>query len=194
VSAGNVTVDKWIGANELDMSKTSVSDPQQELQLLEALQDEPEAKQAELASEVGMSVGKVNWTLKRLAGKGFIKIKQIGRWRWEYLLTPKGIAEKARLTAAYVKNSMTLYRETRLQALEFFSQVRAAGYEGVCLEGDGELLEICRLTGIEQNTRIMPAHVNSIPVIRQKGTQLRLEWPQSIEAVNSVAEKSEAGK
>jgi len=148
-----------------------------ELQLLEMLQEAPEARQADLAVRVGVSVGTVNWHLKRLAAKGLIKVKQIGRWRWQYLLTAQGIAEKAQLTAAYVQYSMTLYRRTRARALTLLNQVRAAGYEHVRLCGEGELLEVCRLTGLEQGIKIVPDQLEAAPLISQVGLDLELTWP-----------------
>ena len=59
-----------------------------ELQLLEALEAEPETSQADLAAKVGVAVGTVNWYIKRWSAKGYIKVKRIGRWRWRYLLAP----------------------------------------------------------------------------------------------------------
>lgn len=162
------------------MAKTKVGEEYQDLQLLEALDESPEAKQADLAVKIGVSVGTINWHIKRLASKGYIKVKQIGRWHWQYLLTPKGMTEKAKLTAAYVKSSMGLYRKTREQALDFFAQIRAAGYEHVRLSGQGELLEICRLTSLEQKIRVVPEDVEDVPLIRQTGLSLNLEWPDSI--------------
>jgi hypothetical protein len=53
-------------------------DRQTELQLLEALELEPETTQA------GVAVGMVNWYLKRWTAKGTIKVKRIGRWQWCY--------------------------------------------------------------------------------------------------------------
>ncbi len=176
------------------MSKTKVREDYQDLQLLEALQESPEAKQADLASKIGVSVGTINWHLKRLASKGYIKVKQIGRWHWQYLLTPKGITEKAQLTAAYVKSSMGLYRKTREQALEFFAQIRAAGFEHVRLSGQGELLEICRLSSLEQKIRVVPEDIEDVPLIRQFGLELHLEWPENIRNLGQTDEANNLDK
>jgi len=74
------------------------SDELRELELLEALVEDPEVRQVDLATRLGVAVGTVNWLLKRLASKGFLKVRRIGRWKWRYLLTPRGMSEKARLT------------------------------------------------------------------------------------------------
>ena len=55
------------------------SEKQRELELLEALEEEPETSQADLAVKVGVAVGTVNWYLKRWAAKGYVKIIRIGR-------------------------------------------------------------------------------------------------------------------
>ncbi|MEZ4663124.1 MAG: winged helix-turn-helix transcriptional regulator [Caldilineaceae bacterium] len=86
-----------------------------ELQLLEALADTPETSQADLAARVGVAVGTVNWYLKRWSQKGYIKIRRIGRWQWSYLLTPEGMAQKARLASAYLEASLSLYRQMRME-------------------------------------------------------------------------------
>ncbi len=88
-------------------------DKQTELHLLEALAQEPETTQADLAAQAGVAVGTVNWYLKRWTAKGYIKVKRIGRWRWRYLLTPQGMAEKSLLAKKYVEASMRIYRNTR---------------------------------------------------------------------------------
>jgi DNA-binding MarR family transcriptional regulator len=160
------------------MGRAKAAEEQHELRLLEALSEAPEARQIDLAARVGVAVGTVNWHLKRLATKGLIKVQRIGQWRWQYLLTPKGLSEKAKLTAAYVQISMDLYRQTRTAALELLKKLRAAGYKRVCLMGEGELLEICRLTCLEQGMQMVDGHDQGAPLIRQDGRQLRLEWPQ----------------
>ena len=160
------------------MGRVKAAEQQHELRLLEALSEAPEARQIDLAARVGVAVGTVNWYLKRLAAKGLIKVRRIGQWRWQYLLTPKGLSEKAKLTAAYVQVSMDLYRHTRTAALELLKELRAAGFQRACLIGEGELLEICRLTCLEQGIQIVNGHDQEIPLIRQDGRQLRLEWPK----------------
>lgn len=173
-------------------SEKRTQESYQELQLLEALYELPEARQIDLATRIDVSVGTVNWHLKRLAAKGLIKVKQIGRWRWQYLLTPKGIAEKTKLTAAYVQASLSLYRQIRTQALDYFRQIQAAGFDHIRLEGQGDLLDICRLTCLEQKIKVVPNHVQDVPVIRQVGRGLQLEWPEAIYDPKTQATPSKA--
>lgn len=164
------------------MGRAKTAEEEHELRLLEALSEAPEARQIDLAARVGVAVGTINWHLKRLAAKGLIKVRRIGQWRWQYLLTPKGLSEKAKLTAAYVQFSMDLYRQTRTAALELLREMRASGYERARLLGEGELLEICRLTCLEQGMQLVERDDQKAPLIRQDGRQLRLEWPQEDQA------------
>lgn len=152
------------------------------LRLLEALEEEPEVRQMDLAVRLGVAIGTINWHLKRLAAKGYIKVKKIGKWRWSYILTPQGMAEKAKLTQAYIRRSMELYCETRVKARELLQEVRRAGYKRVRIEGDNDLVDVCRLTCLEQGVEVISsgsANDKSLPVLRVEGRELSLEWPGS---------------
>ena len=85
-----------------------------QLEMLDTLAVNPEITQADLAVQVGLAVGTVNWYLKQWSKKGWLKVKQIGRWRWQYILTPKGIAERTRLAGKFLEHSMKVYRKIRL--------------------------------------------------------------------------------
>ncbi|MCE7982412.1 MAG: winged helix-turn-helix transcriptional regulator [Caldilinea sp. CFX5] len=152
-----------------------------ELQLLEAIATTPETTQANLAAQVGVAVGTVNWYLKRWSKKGYIKIRRISRWQWSYLLTPEGIARKARLASEYVEASLSLYRRTRAEAKLLLTSVRATGAHHIILAGDGEIAEICRLTCLEMGIDIVaettPQHqLQHVPMIRIEGVRLVLIW------------------
>lgn len=99
-------------------------DQQHELQGLDILEAEPEISQADLAARVGVAVGTVNWYLKRWSKKGDLKIKRIGRWQWNYLLTPKGMVRKDPLASEYIEASMALYRRTRTEAKRLLCWVK----------------------------------------------------------------------
>jgi len=146
-----------------------------ELELLEALAVKPEARQVDLAARLGVAVGTVNWHLKRLAAKGYIKVKRIGRWQWGYILTPKGMTEKARLTMSYIRSSMSLYREVRGQCRNLLQQVMKAGYREVVLDGEGDLVDVCRLTCFEQGVHPLMDHTQGeVPILRIQGRQIVL--------------------
>ena len=152
------------------------------LRILEALEEEPEIRQIDLAVRLGVAIGTVNWHLKRLAAKGYVKIKKIGKWRWSYLLTPQGLAEKARLTKVYVQHSMQLYRKTREKARRLLQEVKQAGYRQVRIKGDpqNDLVDVYRLTCLEQGIKVIDSAADNdeLPTLHIDGWEQSLEWPR----------------
>ncbi len=153
-----------------------------DLRLLETLEEEPELRQMDLAIRLGVATGTVNWHLKHLAAKGYVKVRKIGRWRWRYLLTPQGFAAKARLTKAYIQRSMQLYRQTRQRAQGLLQEVQRAGYDRVRIVGDAgnDLVDVCRLTCLERGIKIIePGRdgEDEQPTLHVDGQELSLAWP-----------------
>lgn len=130
--------------------KGSVAD----LTILEHIENEPDTTQASLAEKVGVAVGTVNWHLKRLVEKGYIKVKRAERKKLKYIITPEGISLRARLMVDYIQSSMGLYRLVRARALEAIRIVKTDGHKTVRLSGEGEVKDILRLTCIEQGLQI----------------------------------------
>ncbi len=87
------------------------------LNLLRKIKNKPESSQRELAEELGFSLGKLNYCLKALKFKGLIKIdnfkKNSNKINYIYVLTPKGIAEKTKLTVDFMKRKMKEYDELK---------------------------------------------------------------------------------
>jgi len=81
-----------------------------ELMLLEQIELDPDVNQATLADQLGVAVGTVNWHIKRFVAKGYVKVKRAQRRKLRYIITPEGLAFRARLTVNYVENSMRLCR------------------------------------------------------------------------------------
>jgi len=85
--------------------------------VLRKIQKKPETTQRELAEELGFSLGKLNYCLKALHAKGLIKMqnfkKNPKKINYMYVLTPKGIAEKTKLTINFMKRKMNEYDELK---------------------------------------------------------------------------------
>ena len=83
------------------------------LQVLKALQEKPDITQRELAARLGVSLGQVNYCVKALVDKGHVKVGNFAassnKLGYVYLLTPSGVAEKARLTAAFIERKLGEY-------------------------------------------------------------------------------------
>ena len=78
-------------------------DPNREMVLLEKIEYDPDITQANLAAQLGVAVGTVNWHLKRFVAKGYVKVKRAQRRKLRYIITPEGIAFRARLTVNYIE-------------------------------------------------------------------------------------------
>jgi len=83
------------------------------------LQENPDLTQRELADRLGMSVSGLNYCLKALVEKGFVKManfqKSKNKFKYVYLLTPKGIAEKVSLTSRFLKRKMDEYEALKVE-------------------------------------------------------------------------------
>ena len=81
--------------------------------ILKLLEANPEISQRELAAELGVSLGKVNFCIKALIDVGLIKVDNFrnskNKLAYMYLLTPKGIEEKAKVTVRFLKNKLQEY-------------------------------------------------------------------------------------
>jgi len=90
---------------------------QDHLNVLRKIKSNPQASQRVLASKLEFSLGKLNYCLKALKGKGFVKIqnfkKNPKKIQYLYVLTPKGISEKTKLTMAFMKRKMCEYDELK---------------------------------------------------------------------------------
>ncbi len=133
------------------MTTTTSDSEHRELELLNQISADPDATQATLAAQLGVAVGTINWHLKRLIDKGYVKVRRAERRKLKYIITPEGISLRARLTLDYIQTSMSMYRLVRERSLKAIEAVRKAGFLEVRLEGEGDVAEICRLTCLEQN-------------------------------------------
>jgi len=149
---------------------------ERQLRILEALERDPNTTQARLAAQLGVAVGSVNWYLKRLIRKGYVKAKRMERRRLKYLVTPQGLALKARLTSQYMEASLRVYRELRQAARETLAQVHSRGYTAVKVDGKDEAMEIFRLTCLEEGVAVEKA--SSLPEVRAEGMGFVVEWPE----------------
>lgn len=151
-----------------------------DLSLLEEIGRDPDTTQATLATRLGVAVGTVNWHLKRLIAKGYVKVKRAERRKLRYILTPEGIALRARLTVAYVERSMALYRQSRQQARRLLARARDRGYRAVRIDGEGDIADVCRLTCLEQGMALADdGRARDVAVLSVRGQEITLREPGS---------------
>lgn len=127
---------------------------QAELTILEHIEKEPDTTQATLAEKIGVAVGTVNWHLKRLVSKGYIKVQRAERKKLKYIITPEGIALRAKLTVDYIQSSMQMYRLVRSRSLKTINEVKKKGFKHVFIDGNDDVAEILRLTCLENGLSV----------------------------------------
>ena len=100
----------------------SMDDNQDHFNVLRKIQQKPESSQRELAEDLGFSLGKLNYCLKALKVKGLVKIKNFeknpNKINYIYILTPKGVAERTKLTLNFMKRKMKEYDELKREVKE----------------------------------------------------------------------------
>ena len=130
------------------------------LKLLEVIEHHKSPSQRDIARALGMSLGLVNSFVKRLAKKGYFKITHLPRNRIRYILTPKGAAEKSRLTYSYIQLSYQFYRDARRKIRALLQDLQDQKVRSVAFFGTGELGEIAYLS--LQETEIRFAGIGDI--------------------------------
>ncbi len=145
-----------------------------DLTILEHIETEPNTTQASLAGKVGVAVGTVNWHLKRLIAKGYIKVTRAERKKLKYIITPEGIAFRAKLLVDYIQTSMGLYRLVRDRSIKAIKTVQKDGHTIIHLSGGGEVADILRLTCIEQGLGISSDGRN-YPTLKVVGLKIYIE-------------------
>jgi DNA-binding MarR family transcriptional regulator len=140
-----------MAADAPNPSPAPAAGPETEITLgvLDAVEQNAQVTQRTVASELGIALGLANAYLKRCMRKGWIKVKQIPPNRYLYYVTPKGFAEKSRLTAEYLGSSFNFFRRARAQLEEALGACAARGWKRVALYGKGELTEIGALCNAE---------------------------------------------
>ena len=137
------------------MTNLTSENEHRELELLNKISVDPDATQATLASQLGVAVGTINWHIKRLIEKGYVKVRRAERRKLKYIITPEGIALRASLTLDYIQSSFSLYRLVRNRSLSAIQQLRKSGLNTIQIIGEGDVAEICKLTCLEQNLTLV---------------------------------------
>jgi len=124
---------------------------ERDLEILTAIGEGRPITQRALAQRLGVALGLTNLYLRRLASKGLIKITEFPRKpsaskRLRYVVTPKGLAEKASLTYAYMGYSLAIYRRTRATLRDALGRLQNNGMKRIALYGSGEAAELAYIT------------------------------------------------
>lgn len=121
---------------------SDTKDDELTLGLLGAIERRSDVSQRHLSQQLGIALGLTNSYLKRCARKGYVKIKEVPANRYLYYLTPKGFAEKSRLTARFLSTSLNFYRQSAESCSELFELCSTRDWKQLVLCGASDLAEI----------------------------------------------------
>jgi hypothetical protein len=117
-----------------------------DLQMLQAIAEGDRVTQRTLANKLGIALGLANIYCKRLVRKGYVKCVSIQSNRLRYLLTPKGISEKTRLTYEFMEYSLYLYSQVRGHLRTVLEPYGLRNQRRVAVYGTGEAAELAFLS------------------------------------------------
>ncbi|MGD9369688.1 MAG: winged helix-turn-helix transcriptional regulator [Desulfobacteraceae bacterium] len=125
------------------------------LRILEEIEKDEPPSQRDLSRKLNISLGLVNSFFKRLAQKGYCKVSTIPKNRVRYLLTPKGAAEKTRLTYEYIQSSIHFYRNALHKVEQLFNALGHNGVRRIAFYGVSDLAEISYLLMQEASIQLV---------------------------------------
>src|SRR5262245_44901306 len=125
------------------------------LRLLEDVAADNALSQDRFAKRIGIAKGLANAYFNRCLDKGWIRLRQVPKQRFLYYLTPKGFAEKARLTGEFLISSYQFYRKVRADMGALMADAASQGHRRLAVLGAGELAEIIAIVSEESEIEIL---------------------------------------
>ena len=125
------------------------------LGVLESVARDGAQSQRHLATELDIALGLVNAYLRRCIKKGLVKVSQVPARRYAYYLTPKGFAEKSRLTVEYLSSSFGFFRQAKADCALTLEAARMRMLTRLVLAGRSDLAEIAAICALETGVEIV---------------------------------------
>lgn len=125
------------------------------LQILEEIAKDSNASQRKLSQNLGVALGVTNACLKKMAKKGYIKIKGINHKRISYFITPEGFTEKARLTYHFLEYTVHYYINLKKNLSSKLELLSSEGIRRVVFYGAGEVMEVAFVISHEANLELL---------------------------------------
>lgn len=148
---------------------------QHEYALLNEIAQDSLVTQSNLSDRLGIAVGSVNWYIKRLIHRGWVKVSHLDRTRLKYDLTPEGMAVFTQRALLYARDSLKVYGDFRRKAKEIVAELKQRDIRQVHLEGDDEAMDILRLTCIESGIRLSDVPDGVVMRLEGQNYQLRVK-------------------
>ena len=128
-----------------------------EYALLNEIAQDSTVTQAGLSIRLGIAVGSVNWYIKRLIQRGWVKVSHLDRTRLKYDLTSEGMTVFSQRALLYARDSLKVYSNLRDKAKALVAELKDQGIKQVYLDGNDETMDILRLTCIEAGIALCDA-------------------------------------
>src|SRR6266550_3215282 len=139
---------------ERALPNDSVGDDRIVLGLLNSVSDGA-TSQRRISAELGIALGLVNAYLKRCVKKGLVKVGDAPARRYAYYLTPRGFAEKSRLTVEYLSTSFSFFRQAKADCGQVFEVAKMRNFHNLVLSGKSDLAEVAILSAVESGVSIL---------------------------------------
>ena len=110
--------------------------------------------QAGLSEKIGIAVGSVNWYVKRLVQRGWIKVSHLDRTRLKYDLTSAGMKVFTKRAVSYARDSLKVNADLREKARDVAAELKRKDVGQVYVEGRDETADILKLTCIESGIEV----------------------------------------
>jgi len=145
---------------------------QHEYALLNEIAHDSMVTQANLSDRLGIAVGSVNWYIKRLIVRGWVKVSHLDRTRLKYDLTSAGMKVFTQRALLYARDSLKVYGNFRDKAKLLVVDLKQKGIKEVYVEGQDEMTDILRLTCIEAGIRISDTRNEHVLKADSQGYQI----------------------
>ena len=145
-----------------------------EYALLDEIGQDSLVTQASLSKRLDIAVGSVNWYIKRLITRGWVKVSHLDRTRLQYDLTPEGLKVFSQRAMSYARDSLQVYEDFRQKAKAVTVELNKGGIKSVYLNGDDQVMDILRLTCIEAGLKIEDLPETCILEADGRGYRIRI--------------------
>lgn len=129
---------------DIDIHKDTLDE--REFELINIIGGELALNQRDLSHRMDLSLGMTNMLIRRLISKGYIRIRQLNKRKVEYILTPKGFAEKMRKSVRYTVKTLHSIGLIKENLRKIFSELHTNGEKHFYILGDSDFVTLVELT------------------------------------------------
>jgi DNA-binding MarR family transcriptional regulator len=162
-------------------------DSMRDLQFLEELEKTPNLSQRELSNRFGIALGVTNACIKRMVRRGWIKLRKVPPRRFGYYLTPKGFAEKAKLTAIFLSYNIHHYARLKRMIAEKLLEMASQGVRRVIFYGVSDEMEVAYVTLQGTEMELVGIVDDSHGSVRESILGRKPNSPSEIDGLNADA-------